>query len=154
MLVWAVRVRSAWTAWSKRRERRWRSSVSAAPSPRVAIERLDQPVQRGGAVFAAATTALARAGIPIGDARMVITGNARNPLVAVLAAATGIGEITRWSLDDAQDFPCAPCRAESMWASTFWVLPSPTAPPSMWNVSRSSRWMIRAVADRRRGLWR
>jgi len=57
------------------------------------------------AVIAAATTALSRAGIPIGDARMVITGNARNPLVAVLAAATGIGEITRWGLDDAQDFP-------------------------------------------------
>jgi hypothetical protein len=57
------------------------------------------------ALVAALLTTLDRAGIAPAAGRVVIAGTERNPLVATLAAAVGIGEIDSWGLGDAPNFP-------------------------------------------------
>ncbi len=57
------------------------------------------------ALIAAALTTLARAGTAPAAGRLVIVGAERNPLVAALAVAAGIGEIDSWGPDDAHNFP-------------------------------------------------
>ena len=57
------------------------------------------------ALIAAALTSLARAGNAPAAGRLVIVGAERNPLVAALAVAAGIGEIDSWGPDDAHNFP-------------------------------------------------
>lgn len=56
------------------------------------------------ALTAATLTMLARAGVSPAAGRVVIAGAERNPVVAALANAAGIGEIDSWGLDeDAHD---------------------------------------------------
>lgn len=63
------------------------------------------------ATVAAALAVLAGAELTPAAARAVIIGAARGPMVATLAVAAGIGEIDRWDVEDAQDFPLdALCR--------------------------------------------
>lgn len=57
------------------------------------------------ALIAAALTTLARAGTAPAAGRLVIVGAERNPLVAALAVAAGIGEIDSWRPDDARNLP-------------------------------------------------
>lgn len=57
------------------------------------------------ALVAAALTTLARAETTPVAGRLVIVGTERNPLVAALASAAGIGEIDSWGPDDAHNFP-------------------------------------------------
>lgn len=57
------------------------------------------------ALTAAMLTTLTHAGITPTAGRVVIAGAERNPLVAELAVATGVGETYSWSLDDAHNFP-------------------------------------------------
>lgn len=57
------------------------------------------------ALIASLLTALARAGTAPAEGRVVIAGAQRNPLVAALAVAAGVGEIDSWGPDDAHNFP-------------------------------------------------
>ena len=57
------------------------------------------------AAVAAALTILTRAGVAPADGHAVIIGAECDRLVAALAVAAGIGEISSWGLDDAHDFP-------------------------------------------------
>lgn len=59
----------------------------------------------GVALIAAALTTLARDGTAPAAGRLVIVGAERNPLVAALAVAAGIGEIDSWEPDDTHDLP-------------------------------------------------
>ncbi|MFC4943781.1 hypothetical protein [Pseudonocardia sp. GCM10023141] len=57
------------------------------------------------ALIAAVLSILDRRGTPPAEGRVVIVGADHNPLLVALAAAAGIGEIDRWGLDDAHNFP-------------------------------------------------
>ncbi|MFC4950097.1 hypothetical protein [Pseudonocardia sp. GCM10023141] len=57
------------------------------------------------ALTAAMLSSLDRRGIPPAAGRVVIVGAEHNPLLVALAAAAGIGEIDRWGIDDAHNFP-------------------------------------------------
>ncbi|MFC4946235.1 hypothetical protein [Pseudonocardia sp. GCM10023141] len=57
------------------------------------------------ALTAAMLSSLDRRGIPPAAGHVVIVGAEHNPLLVALAAAAGIGEIDRWGLDDAHNFP-------------------------------------------------
>lgn len=55
--------------------------------------------------LAATLTILTRAGVDPPDGQMLIIGAERDRLVAELAVAAGVGEISSWGLDDAHSFP-------------------------------------------------
>lgn len=57
------------------------------------------------ALTAAMLSSLDRRGIGPAAGRVVIVGAERNPLLGALAVAAGIGEVDRWSLEDAHNFP-------------------------------------------------
>jgi hypothetical protein len=55
--------------------------------------------------LAATLTILTRAGVEPADGRALIIGAERDRLVATLAVAAGIGEISSWGLEDAHSYP-------------------------------------------------
>lgn len=57
------------------------------------------------ALTAAMLSSLDRQGIAPAAGHIVIVGAEHNPLLVALAVAAGIGEIDRWGLDDAHNFP-------------------------------------------------
>ncbi|HKN52390.1 MAG TPA: hypothetical protein VJX66_07820 [Amycolatopsis sp.] len=59
----------------------------------------------GIALAAAALVTLHRAGIALPDARVVVAGADKVPLLALLLMAAGVGDIASWTTVDAEGFP-------------------------------------------------
>ncbi len=75
--------------------------VALADTVTVITDRQAQAV----ALVAATLRVLVGEGVALSAGRMVIVGGDRNPMVATLAVAAGIGEIDSWGRDDAHNFP-------------------------------------------------